>query len=364
MKRRISWLVIGCVIVQFSLLAKGRPGAMTFHQTSLTPDRALAAIRSASPRSGTSLKILREVKATTSTQEIARRSHHEANLQHVALYGNGIFLNALNTGAFLILESDPTTGNAVSIYLVSSGNDGRTTIESHEVEGNLMAPLGSELVNQTADFVDALLAVPTSKFESIERRFYGGHFPEYAGPGARTIFAMPRSIRTIEAEETQYRDLAALFGGYLFWPVRYAMSTDIYAANPSSALAAARKKHEALTEQFLQKNNKKPDFIYDLQDLESLKSPEQLRERISWLRRLDDFLEQALKSEGDSSAFEANKSISLIALQLGSLYTQTQESFLAVTSPGLVVGWRRSATGALAVAEVSLAEETDRAASE
>ena len=260
------------------------------------------------------------------------------------------------------MESDPTTGNAVSIYLVSSRSDGRPAIESHEVEGNLTAPLGAELINQTADFVDALLAVPTSKFESIERRFYGGHFPEYAAPGDRTIFAIPRSIRTIEAGETQYGELAGLFGGYLVWPVRYAMSTDIYAANPSSALAAARKKHEGLTEQFLQKNNKKPDFMYDLQDLESLKSPEQLRERISWLRRLDDFLEQALKSEGDSSAFEANKFISLVALQLGSLYTQTQESFLAVTSPGLVVGWRRSPTGALAVAEVSLAEETDRAA--
>jgi hypothetical protein len=334
---------------------------MTLHQTSLTGDRALAAIRSASPRPGTQLQILREIKATANTQEIAHRSHHEADLHHIALYGNGIFLNALNTGAFLILESDPTTGNAVSIYLVSTGSDGRPAIESHEVEG-VTAPLGAELINQTADFVDALLAVPTSKFESIERRFYGRHFPEYAGPGDRTIFAIPRSIRAIEADETQYGELAALFGGYLFWPVQYSMSTDIYAANPSSALAAARKKHEALTEQFLQKNNKKPDFIYDLQDLESLKSPEQLRERILWLRRLDDFLEQALKSQGDSSAFEANKLISLVALQLGSL-TQTQESFLAVTSPGLVVGWRRSATGSLAVAEVSLAEETDWAAS-
>src|SRR5258708_34037734 len=111
---------------------------------------------------------------------------------------------------------------------------------------------------------------------------------------------------TNDGVRSRVRDLGALFGGYLFLPVRYAMTTDIYAANPSSALAAARKKNEALTEQFLQKNNKKPDFIYDLQDLESLKSPEQLRERISWLRRLDAFLEQALKAEVAPSAFEAN----------------------------------------------------------
>ncbi len=335
---------------------------MTLRQTGFTSDCALAAIRSASPRSGTLLQILREIEATAKTQEIAIKSRREANLRHVALYGNGIFLDALNTGAFLILESDPKTGNAVSIYLVSSGSDRRTMIESHEVEGNLTAPVGAELINQTSDFLDTLLAVPTSGFESIERRFYGGHFPEYAGPGDRSIFAFPRSIRAIEADETHSGDLAAVIGGYLFWPVRYAMSMDIYAANPSSALAAARKKHEALAAQFLQENNRSPDFIYDLEDLESLKSPEQLRERISWLRRLDDFLEQALKSGGDSSTFEANKSISLIALQLGSLNKQTQESFLVVTSPGLVVGWRRSANGALAVTEVSLAEESDRAA--
>jgi hypothetical protein len=135
----------------------------------------------------------------------------------------------------------------------------------------------------------------------------------------------------------------------------------MYPANPSSALKSAREKHQALIEEFLWRNHKRPDFIYDLQDLESVGDPDQLRDRISWFTQLDDFLEQAFKSEVVSTAFEVNRSISTIVLQLGSINNGRQVLFSTLTSPGLIVDWTRLTTGVLAVAKVSLAEEGDQA---
>ena len=316
MKRRILWLIVVFLVLQVSSLAKER--RVTPQQTTLTPDQALAAAHSATTRSGTSLQVLRQIQGTASTRDVAEKSREEADLHHVALYGDGIFLDVLNAGGFLVLESDPTTGNAISIYLVSSGSDGRPVIESHAVEGNVPASLATDLVNKTADFAAALLVTPTSKFKGIEGNFSGGRFPEYERPGEQSIFSIPHNLRKLKADEDQYRDLAALFGGYLFWPVRCAMSMPIYAANPSRALAAARQNQEELTAHFLQNHHKEADFMYDLQDLESIREPGELRDRISCFTQLDDFLEQALESEVGSSVFAANRPISTLALQLGS----------------------------------------------
>ena len=174
-------------------------------------------------------------------------------------------------------------------------------------------------------------------------------------------FAVPRGIRKIKAHEGEYQELAALSGAFHFWPIRYAISLSIYPANPSNALSVARHKHQALIEQFVRRNNKSTDFIYDLQDLESVRDADQLRERISWFRRLDDFLEQAFKSEDVSAALQVNRSISTIGLQLGSVATGIgkENSFLVVTSPGLIVEWKRPTEGPLAVTKISLAEDSD-----
>jgi hypothetical protein len=362
MKHRILWMIVSCLILQLSSFAKEREAITKPRQTTLTPDQALAAARSATATPGTSLQVLREVHATASTRDVAQRSREESDLHHVALYGHGIFLDVLNSGGFLILESDPATESALCIYLVSSAGDGHPVIESHAVEGTVTSPLAAELVSQTAEVADALLTLPSSRLKDIEGRFSDGRFPQYERPGERSVFSIPRNLRKLKADESQYRDLAALLGGYLFWPVRYAMWTSIYAANPISALKAAHNRQEALTAQFLQKHSKRPDFIYDLQDLDALTSPEQLRDRISWLRQLDDFLdERASESEGRFPTFAANSSISILALQLGSFGNGKQDSFSSVTSPGVIVDWKRVTPDTLAVTGISLAEESNGA---
>jgi len=56
-----------------------------------------------------------------------------------------------------------------------------------------------------------------------------------------------------------------------------------------------------------------PDFDFDL---ENIRSKEQLRERIDVLRRLDKFLEEALRNKVDPDLAKANISVAAIPLGL------------------------------------------------
>lgn len=254
------------------------------------------------------------------------------------------------------MDTDPTTGNAASLNLASRGTDGRILVESHEIEGKVDAAIAKELIKNTADFLDVLLSTRHPGIDIIEKRFYGGRFPECRNSEDYSFFAIPRAIRRIKAARSQKEELAALFGYFHFWPIRYALSMSVYAANPSSALRSAREKHEVLTREFVKENKKSPDFSHYFGDLESIKTPEQVRERIAWFRRLDSFLEQALAQDSVSSTTNFNRLISTIALQLGSTATKTENSFSLLTPPGLIVDWKQGSKGSFAVTRVSLAE--------
>ncbi len=354
MKHRLLSCILLCLPTPVVTLAKEHPSIMTSQHQNLTPDQAIVAVRSKAPKSGTSFQIIREIRSNAKTQDVAQRSLQEAASRHVQLFDDGIFVNVLQSGGFLILEIDPTTSTAVALHLVSKGTDERPVIDSYQIEGRLSSAVAAELIQSTAHFADALLSTPPSAATVLESRFCSGRFPEYDKPEEESFFAIPRGIRKIEADESEYSQLAALLGAFEFWPIRYALSMPIYPANPSSAVESAREKHQALIEEFMRKNNKSAGFIRS-----SINDPQQLRERIFWLRQLDEFLEQAFKWEVGSPAFEVNKSISTVALQLGSVGNGKQDSFLAVTSPGLIVEWVRAGEGRWAVTKISLAEGSD-----
>jgi hypothetical protein len=137
MKYRLLSTILTCSAMPMVFLAKEHFSTMSPQHQNLTPDRAIAAVRSKASKSGTSFQIVREIQSSAKTQEVAQRSLQEAASRHLSPYGDGIFLNLLKGGGFLILETDPTTGNALSLHLISSGTDRHPVIESHEVEGNV-----------------------------------------------------------------------------------------------------------------------------------------------------------------------------------------------------------------------------------
>lgn len=335
---------------------------MNTKSETLTLDRAIAAIRSKSPRPGSTFQLLRELRSSAETQELAQHSTREASSHHVALYNDGVFLDVLRSGGLLILEVDSATDAAVWIHLVSSGANGRIVIDSHEVQGSLKSSVARDLISKNADFVDALLAGSRESASELGSKFSGGHFPKYEEPSEQGFYAVPWGLTKLQANEGDVQELAALSGDSHLWPIRYAMSLSIYPASPSNALTVARHKHQALLQEFLKKNGKSPDFIYDLEDLESIRNVEQLRERISWLKRINDSLEEALSAEKRSPNLEVNRSISTIGLQMGAIVTGAgkENSFLVVTSPGLVVAWIRPGDGPWCVTKISLADESDQ----
>jgi len=360
MRYRALFAILISLAAPLALLTKGSPSMNTQSET-LTLDRAIAAIRSKSPRPRSTFHLLRELRSSAETRELAQRSLREASAHHVGLYNDGLFVNVLRSGGFLILEVDPDTDSAIWIHLVSGGADGRAVVDSHEVQGHIKSSAATDLISKNADFVDVLLADSREPVSTLESRFSGGHFPNYKEPSEEGFFGVPLGVTKLKANEADVQELAVLSGDFHLWPIRYALSLSIYPASPTNALTVARHKHQTLLQEFLRKNGKSPEFIYDLEDLESIQSVEQLRERISWFRRINDSLEEAMRTENRSPDPDVNRSISTIGLQLGAIATGAgkENSFLVVTSPGLVVAWLRPDDGPWCVTRISLAEDGD-----
>ncbi len=351
-------VLLSCTAVESSAQAASSSATaqngVVISKLKLTPDQAIAAVRSKEPKPGLSFQVIRELDSTAAMKEAAQRSLHEASSHHVSLYGDGIFLDLLNAGGFLILEVDDTTGNAISLHLVSSGIDGRAAIESRPIEGKLSANLAQELIRETADFVDVLFATPLN-VSMLESRFYGGRFPESDKPEEESFFAIPSRIRKIQGDQSEVRELAVLFGAVHFWPIRYAISMPIYTANPTRALELSWRKQGALIKEFMHRNNGDSDLIYDLQDLKSVRTSDQIRDRVDLFRRLNSFLEQKLPAQDVAPTLAVNRSISTIALELGSTEPPEEISYVVMTASGIIVDWKLLKTGGLAVAQVSLA---------
>jgi hypothetical protein len=355
MKYRIFSTIPLCLIMAWACSAQER-ASMDLQYPKLTQERAIAAVRSKEHNSDSSFQIILEVEPSARTREVAQLSFHEASSQRVSIYGDGIFLDLLKTGGFLIMQVDSKTGGATALHLVSRGDDGRDAIQSSNIEHEVNPVLVRQLSQQTAEFVADLLRSSSSGLVKFESRFYGGGFPGYDNPQKQSLFSIPRKVRQMKPVSNESTQLASIIGAFQLWPTRYAISMPVYAANPNRAMELARQKQKDLVRQFLQENNKSPDFIYDLQDLESIQTAEQLADRISWFRRLQDLLDRTYESLGDSNSFTINCSISTIALEFQPAGRNEEDSYAVMTSSGLIVVWRRPQSSGFAIAEVTLAE--------
>lgn len=120
----------------------------------------------------------------------------------------------------------------------------------------------------------------------------------------------------------------------------------VYAASPVTALNAAEHKENALTNEFLQSNHMGPGL--DL-DLENIRSKTQLQERIALFKRLNKFLEEALKNDSDPPIVRANLSIVMMPLGVDVDLNQDEGQYVTSTPSMLMFIWHRLATGGFAV---------------
>jgi len=339
----LSCLTAALSFVSSASLAQAPSGSSgSVSASKRTLDEAVTEIQSKEPHSGSSFRLIRELHSSATWREDAT--------------GEGIFSDLMRSGGFVILEVDDKSDHAISLHLVSRTAKGDAQVESNPVVGEVSATLAQKLINESADLVAGLLSTPIDA-SALESKFDRRRFPESHDPDedeTENLFAVPTSMETVAADHGVIRELAVLLGSINIWPIRYAISTRNFPADAPRAIAAGAEELVSLSRQFQHGEEESFDVLHLFQDLKSVRSAEQLRNRVSTLGQLDNFLEQKLMSPDASMTFAANRSIAALPLKIG-FYGPPDGSYAVMTSSGIIVGWKVSSGGAPVVTRMALA---------
>jgi hypothetical protein len=352
----VAIIFAACLMVPFT--HGGSSLAMAQDGTRLTAEQAIAAARrnSKTEKLGGTFSVLMQIHSNADTRRVGDKALEQAQAHKIELYQNGILADVLRSGGFLLLQTFPSTNKAngvdplpfvSALHLVSLGRDG--VPEDVLVGGGTNLADTQELLKNTTEFAEQLYSTPSTEESSLESRFYGGSFPE-ADQFQGTLFAMPHSLRKLGADPNEVRKAAALYGGYLFWAPRYALSMPFFAASPVAAENAAEDKRNTLKAEFLRSNHMDPDLSLDL---DNVQSKVQLQERVELLTRLDRFLEDALKNEGDPAVVRANLSIATMSLGAGPTSGLGQGIYETSAPTMFEFFWQRLPAGGFAVKMIS-----------
>jgi hypothetical protein len=313
----------------------------------LTAEQSIAAARR-NAKPGSSFTILWKIIANADTRRIGDQALEQAQAHKIELYENGLLTNILKSGGFLLAETDPRMNSVIALHVVSLESGGAPKDFRLECPGVLKLADAEELVKDTTEFVEQLYSTPSTEDISLAK-FYGGGFPDGDQfPG--TLFAIPHSLRKLGANPNEVQEAAGLYGGYLFWGWRYALSMPAFAASPVPALSAAGYKQEALTAEFLRSKHMDRNFHLGLENVQSEK---QLQERIELLTRLDKFLEEALKKESNPAVVRANLSIVAMPLAVDVDLNRDEGQYGSSSPSMLMFIWDRLATGGFAVKTIT-----------
>lgn len=314
----------------------------------LTSDAAVATVRSKQKKMNTSYQVIRELQSNSDTQEAARASLRAVLPRDGALYRGGIFVDLLKFGGFSILEVD-TSGDVISLNLVSTEPNGKPIVDSKRVEGKVSAALARKLILNTSEVVDLLFA-DSINARQLESRFYDGHFPEFDGNEEdeySNLFAVPRGVRRRKGDEGKISELSGLLGCIQFGWIRYAISTPLFPVDPARSLGSSGRKYEEVIDEFARSHDRKSDFIH-----EPVSTSEQLQARIATFTQLDKFMEQKMAPE---TYLSANRLISTVPLVLGATSTPQGVSYAVMTASGVIVAWKISRRGDLVVSRIGIA---------
>ena len=347
--RKVDLLAAVTCAVCLTILFMGEISpAMAQDGTRLTAEQAIAAARR-NAKPGSSFTVLWEVVANADTRRIGDQALEQAQAHKIELYENGILVNILRSGGYLLAETNPRTNNMVATHLVLMEAGGAVKDVQTECHGVVKLADAGELVKDTAELVKQMYSTPSTEVLSLASRFYGGSFPD-GDQFPDDLFAIPDFLRKPGANPNEVREASALFWGYLSWTVRYTLSMPAFAANPAVAESAAEKERDTLKAEFLQSNNMDPNI--NLLDFDNIQNERQIQERIELLTRLDRFLEDSLRKEADPAVVRPN--LSILTMPLGVDVDLTQDGqYVSTSPPKSLFLWHRLATGGFAVKEIT-----------
>ncbi len=349
MKKVNVIVVIVCSACLIMLFMRGGSSlAMAQGGTRLTAEQAIAAARR-NAKPGSSFSVLWEVVANADTRRIADQGLEEAKARKIELLEDGLLANILRSGGFLLAETDPRTNYVIAQHLVFLEPGGAPRDLATKSPSVVKLSDAEQLVKNTAELVEQLYSTPSTEDSSLASKFYGSSFHK-ADELQGSLFAPPNSLRKLGISPNDVQEAAALYGGYLFWASRYAVSMPVFAASPVAALRAAGDKEVMLTKEFLQSSHMDPNFHLDL---DNVQSESQLQERIELLTRLDKSLDDTLKKEADPTIVRANLSIAAMPLGVDVYLSRDEEQYSSSTPSLLIFVWHRLATGGFAIKTIT-----------
>ncbi len=311
----------------------------------MTQDQALSVLRSqlANPPN-VGFVVVRKVEANPDTRHAAQVSLDEARQKHLDLYGDGALLDLMRTGGFVVLEFNEKSGLATRFHSVTLDETGKPVVQSCNVHGELTKSEVVMLLDKSAAFSEAFFTSVGSGMKQIAKEFGETEIGSLGAPDGKGYFAVPEAVRKLTTRPEELTDLAALSSALTLWPARYSLTLPIYAASPVDAIKLARDEQLKLVKELLTTKGKDADFLYQLLDLDSIRTHGELIARLQWLREITSFLDERNPLNVGLPTYKANILISRIPLDIvaeqdaGHLYG-------VMTAPGVISIWSRAGTG-------------------
>lgn len=313
----------------------------------MTEEEALSAVKAARSNPNVAFIAARKIDPTSGSIEVARESEAVARRQNVGLYHNGIFLDILRSGGYVVLEFDRSSQVATRIDIVAAERVNPVNIESEKIEGDLNRNLAVQILSRSEEFSDGFFGSEPSVSKVSLHSFVESNTPTPSSSGATGYFAIPERLTSIAATPDELLELRALLSSIQLWPVRHSVLFPIFAASPNTAVNLARKELTVLEEQFAHNTGQQSDFADHLVDLSSIDNHDQLTQRIRRLTDFNDFLIQQSAVKTDTKTIAANVTVATIPLFLGVDKSRQNDAFGTMNASGLISTWVRTEGGDL-----------------
>jgi hypothetical protein len=324
-----------------------------------TEYEAVSILRSrGSSAPGDEFVVVRKLEPTPSTLHAAQQSLQEAQSLHLDLYSNGVLVNLMRAGGFVILEYDRKSDRATRLHLVTLDEAGRAFVKSENVDGDLGRSEALMILDRSAQFSEAFFSSPSSDLGQILRKFGGTGTSTLGIPDGQGYLAIPEAVKKLTRRPEELSELTSLSSAVQLWTIRCALAMPVYAANPVAAVQKSSNKLSGLAQEFLAEKGEKGglDSIDHLVDLDSIQTHDEFTMRLQRLKELNSFLDKHFPLRLDSAAYKANASICVIPLNLGVMGQDGDHAYGVMTAPGLISIWKHAESGEFVLRGLSVGE--------
>lgn len=309
-----SAATVGLAVVFFGLFFGPPLGAQPGE--TLGQEEVLAALRARAADEGleSEFHVLQQVLPTEETRRIAEVARREDN-RGAPLEGGvseGEFLSAmLAVGGFVVVEYEPATQRIQRLHLVTQV-EGNLTLESLDTQGMPELPRVREFARVVEGFVAEVFSPSCGR---IYNDIVPGGIAGAAELDPRSFFWLPSNLSQAGSDE-EVRALMQPLCGTVLQPLRHALVSETYAANPGQAVAAGEEEAMQALERFLAEKGMNMEDFYAMQDIQGIADREALAHHAAFFRDLEDYLERELPTEPRSAAYQANLTLSSLLWDL------------------------------------------------